>query len=307
MKISIDQKKQIQTNIVDDLRRRQLQDKSYKQPQHAKYLDINVSIYNRVFNGELDKVLSDLEWVRIAKRLYVDINNIGWKTVNTAIYEYIYAQLEACQVDSLSAINADIVGIGKTHAAAQYAHTHPNVVYIKCYTGITRANFLRTLAMGMGIDSKGRVDLIREHIELHLTGLERPLIVLDDAGYMNDNCWMEVKGLYDRLEYECGWYIIGDTSLAKKIETFCRNDRLGWKALFDRFNLKFQSYTGGKPDSEIVLLKRRTLEQVLAVNMPGISKADAAEIISLSKLSLRVLRKEINKRLSNSKRLNYAA
>jgi len=309
MKISTEQKGQIRAAMAEDLKRRQADDKSYSQTAHSNYLKINTSVYSRVVqNGELERVLSDTEWLRIAKKLHVDITGTGWKTVKTAVFEFVTGQMEACQTGKLSAINADEVGIGKTHAAEYYARTHNNVIYIKCNEGMTRANLIRLMAQEMGLDSRGKVDTIRENVEMHLLGLNNPLIVLDDAGYMNDRSWMQIKGLYDATEHACGWYLIGDTSLQKAIQKFVYNDKLGWKALFDRFNQRFNAISNlYVSEAEVQMMRREMVREVLRANYPDASKADEKEIMTKANLSLRVLRKEITNRLRNANLFNTAA
>lgn len=296
MQLTIEQKQLIGHAIADDFKMRN-GGKDYSQSAHARYLGINASIYSRVAGGELERVLSDLEWTRVAKKLLVDLSGQGWKIAKTPVYQFVTGQLSSCQKDSLSAINCDLVGIGKTTAAEMYAAHNPNTIYIKCREGITRADLMRQMAQAMGLEYKDRVTDIRDRVELHLLGLKKPLLILDDAGYMNDRCWMEIKGLYDVTEYGCGFYIIGDTSLRKKIEKLISKDKIGWEALFDRFNRKFQAisehYTS---DGELAAMKRQQAMMITELNMPGLTGEEKKQLLAKCQNSLRVLRKEISKR-----------
>jgi len=296
MKISPEQKQQIQTCIVDDLRRRRAIDSSYSQTQHAKYLDVNISQYSRVVKGEVDRVLSDIEWIRVGRRLYVDISGVGWKIVDTYVFKYIHGQLEAAQQSKLSIMNMDIVGIGKTTTALQYAQTHPNVIYIKGRIGISRKEFIKLFAQQMGLSSYDKTEQVRARVEMHLVGMKNPLIIIDDAGYLSDQCWMEIKGLYDAVEFECGWYVIGDTSLGKKIKKLVANDALGWAALFSRFTDKFQSISNSLDgEAEVMMVRRNDAYEILKANMPHLTGDEQKAMLKSVGLSLRVLRKEINK------------
>lgn len=296
MQITQQHKEMIVKAIEADLKMRQHSDSGYKNANHAQYLKIHPASYSRIIKGDTEKVLSELEWVRIGKKLFVDLSENGWKTAKTAVFSFVTAQLALCQQDSLSAINCDLVGIGKTHAAEIFAGKHQNVVYIKCRQGITRADLMREMAQSMGLESGDQVRRIRERVELELLRVQDPIVVLDDAGYMNDNCWMEVKGLYDVTEGGCGWYIIGDTSLQKKINKMLAKDKVGWEALFDRFNRKYQAITDQyASEAEIAVMRRESAQQILQLNMPGIDTDTRKEIMNRAGLSLRVLRKEISK------------
>lgn len=296
MQVSEQHKMEIVDAIVRDMKKRRKLDDKYSAAQHARYLDINASAYSRIVAGDLSKVLSENEWIRVGRELHVDLSPMPWKIAHTAVFNFVYAQLEACQESSVNAINCDMVGIGKTESAERYAADHANVVYIKCRQGITRAVLIRTLARKLGLDTRGRIEDLRNTVVIQLYRMDRPLVILDDAGYMEDRVWLEVKSLYDDLIDACGWYIIGDPSLQLKMEKLIYKNRVGYEAFFDRFNQKFQTISEQfDSESEILTMKRTQLVQILKVNMPGLSEADMKEIVNRCKLSIRTLRKEINK------------
>lgn len=63
--------------------------------KHAASLGITTSVYSAVKNGQTDKVLSDANWIGIARRLGVNLRGeMEWKAAKTATFEYITAQLE---------------------------------------------------------------------------------------------------------------------------------------------------------------------------------------------------------------------
>ena len=64
----------------------------------AVSLGINHAQYSRIKNGELDGVLSDSNWINLARRCEVSLTNApDWKTANTPVFQFITAQLEKCQ------------------------------------------------------------------------------------------------------------------------------------------------------------------------------------------------------------------
>ena len=95
--------------------------------KHAQSLGINTAQYSRIKKGELEGVLSDANWVSIARRLQVQLKDERpWVTVETETFQYIYLQLSACQERSISAILCDRAGIGKTHTAKVYVSKNKN-------------------------------------------------------------------------------------------------------------------------------------------------------------------------------------
>ncbi|NDD52958.1 ATP-binding protein [bacterium] len=297
MQTTNEQRQRVIKAVADDLAMRQEKDSVYSQSAHARYLGIQASVYSRVRNGEVQGVLADGQWVRIAKKLHVVLDGEAWKTAQTQVYTFMQGQLKATQERSLSLINCDLVGIGKTYGAEAYAAGNGNVTYVKCREGITRGDLLKQIAQGLGIEPKGTLSYIREKLEQQIALLDKPLVILDDAGYMSDRCFMEVKSLYDDTVDQCGWYLIGDTSLAKKIEGLLANQRIGWEAFFDRFGRKFQSVSDAlDSEAELAALRRADALKILEANLPEATAKEKSAIIKAAGLSLRVLKKEVEKR-----------
>lgn len=77
--------------------------------KHAASLGITTSVYSAVKNGQTERVLSDSNWISIARKLGVSLRGeIEWKAAKTPTYQYITAQLELCQQSSLSGILCDL-------------------------------------------------------------------------------------------------------------------------------------------------------------------------------------------------------
>ena len=63
--------------------------------QHAGKFGINASVYNRIKNGEVDRVLADAKWVNIGRKLNVVFGEGGeWKIATTPVYMFIAKQLD---------------------------------------------------------------------------------------------------------------------------------------------------------------------------------------------------------------------
>ena len=112
--------------------------------KHATSLGISTSVYSMVKQGAFDKALSDANWVRIARRLGVNLRHeIEWKPANTFTFLFIQKQLELAQLSSLSMILCDEPNIGKTYSAKYYIGCHENAVYIDCSQVKTKRRLIR--------------------------------------------------------------------------------------------------------------------------------------------------------------------
>lgn len=284
--------------ITADYAYRLKQDTTYTRTKHATWLGIGSSIYSRLSNGETEKILSDGEWIRIAQKLGVEMDGrTEWKTAPTAVYTLIFTQLDVCRAQSTTGIFCDDAGIGKTHAGKDYARKYVNVVYIDCSQCKTKHQLIRALVKEFGIDNRGRIVDVRERLVDGIRSMHKPLIILDEAGDLVYDAWLELKALYNAVEFYCGWYMMGAVGLEAKIERMRNAKKVGYDELYDRFGDAYQSMTkeveaGG---ATMAILKRAQCEQVLDANL-NVSKAERTEILKDCQNNLRRLRKEIMKR-----------
>ena len=186
--------------------------------KHAASLGISTSVYSAIKNGQTDKALSEGAWIGIARRLGVSLRaDMEWKAAKTATFEYITAQLEFSQQSSLSAILCDIPNIGKTFTARYYVQNHRNAVYIDCSQVKTKLKLVRKIASEFGVDSKGRYSDVYEDLVYYLRSMETPLIILDEAGDLQYEAFLELKALWNATERCCAWYMMGADGLKEKI------------------------------------------------------------------------------------------
>ena len=179
--------------------------------KHAASLGLTTSVYSAIKNGQTEKQLSDANWITVARKLGVNLRGeIEWKAAKTPTFQFITAQLEACQGGSLSAIMCDLPNIGKTFTARHYVKHHANAVYIDCSQVKTKLKLVRKIASEFGVDSKGRYADIYEDLVYYLRGMEHPLIILDEAGDLTYEAFLELKALWNATERCCGWYMMGE-------------------------------------------------------------------------------------------------
>ncbi len=261
--------------------------------KHAASLGVTTSVYSAVKNGQTDRVLSDANWISIARKLGVSLRGeIEWKAAKTPTFMFITAQLEACQSSCISAILCDLPNIGKTFTARHYVKTHPNVIYIDCSQVKTKLKLVRKIAAEFGVDSKGRYSDVYEDLVYYLGSIDSPLIILDEAGDLQYEAFLELKALWNATERCCAWYMMGADGLKEKINRSIECKKVGYTEMLSRYGDRYSKVT---PDDS----KERTrflIEQariVAKLNAPeGI---DAGEIARKSGGGLRRVYTEIEK------------
>ena len=268
--------------------------------RHAAALGISASVYNSLKKGQTEKALSDANWLTIARRLDVSLrDSTEWRGARTATFEYVSRQLEACQERSLSVILCDLPNIGKTYAARWYVKEHRNAVYIDCSQVKTKRALVRKIAKEFGVGSSGKYQDTYEDLVYYLRSMERPLVVLDEAGDLSYEAFLELKALWNATEMCCGWYMVGADGLAAKIDRNVEYKKVGYAEIFSRYGGRYSRVTPPhEADLRAFLLEQA--RQVASVNAP--EGSDIGRIVRKSGGGLRRVYTEIEKLRSLSEK-----
>lgn len=214
-------------------------------------LGISGSQFSRIKNGDIDGVLSDANWISIARKLDVQFgNNVELVTAATPVYLFITGQLNACQQFSLSGILCDIADIGKTYAAKCYVKEHRNAWYIDCSQNKTKQKLVRAIAKEAGLNHTGRYAEVYEDLMFYLRSVPTPLIILDEAGDLDYPAFLELKAMWNATERACGWYMMGADGLKAKIERNLAHRKVGYTEILSRMGNRFQKVTPDGTDKE---------------------------------------------------------
>ena len=208
-------------------------------PQHnsaakqAVTLDVNSSQLSRIINGDTENVLSDAKWYSIARRLDVQLReDAQWVTAKTPVYQFIYAQLNACQQSSLSGLLCDMADLGKTYTARAYAKENKYAVYIDCSQVKTKQKLIREISKELGLGNTGKYSEVYADLVFYLRSIPNPLIILDEAGDLDYPAFLELKALWNATEGCCGWYMMGADGLKYKIERARYARKVGYADMF---------------------------------------------------------------------------
>lgn len=261
--------------------------------KHAASLGITTSVYSAVKNGQTEKVLSDANWVTIARRLGVSLRGeIEWKPARTATFTFITGQLEFCQGSGLSAILCDLPNIGKTFTARYYVKSHRNAIYVDCSQVKTKLKLIRKIAGEFGVGSNGRYSDVYDDLVYYLRSIENPLIILDEAGDLQYEAFLELKALWNATERCCAWYMMGADGLKEKINRSIECRKVGYTEMLSRYGDRYSRVTpdDGKERERFLNEQARVVAQV---NAPA--GADIARIVRKSGGGLRRVYTEIEK------------
>ncbi len=232
------------------------------QAKMAVAFSISSAQMSRILGGEVERVISDAAFITIARKLNLQLGNKAvWNTAQTPVFKFIFSQLEDCKAQGFSALLCDRADIGKTYTAKIFANENKNTVYIDCSQVKTKSRLIRKIAESFGSDSKGKLTDVYDDLVFHLNGLEKPLVILDEAGDLDPSAFLEIKALWNATEYSCGWYMMGADGLRAKVNKNMNNKKIGYAELFRRFGTRFQKIS---PDG-VEDLERFTKSQTAAI------------------------------------------
>jgi len=206
---------------------------------YSKSLGLSASVYSRLKKGQTDKLISDTQWLTIARLLNVSAKQDNWKIAKTLVYDQIDDSIHFCQEYSRSVILVDDCGIGKTFCARHIIKSLKNAFYLDCSQCKTKQIFIRTLAKTVGVDPTGRYVDVKANLKYFLNLIERPFICLDEAGDLEYNAFLELKELWNATTGHCGWYMMGADGLRAKIKRGIQNEKVGYREIFSRFSDEF--------------------------------------------------------------------
>ena len=261
--------------------------------RYATALGIAASVYNAIKKGNYERQVSDTNWVEIARRLGVQLRTeMPWTAAKTPTYVFISKQLEACQGSGLSAILCNMPNIGKTFTAKAYMKQHRNAVYVDCSQVKTKLKLIRYIAKEFGVGSCGRYSDVYEDLVAYLRTIDTPLVVLDEAGDLLYEVFLELKALWNATERCCAWYMMGADGLKEKINRAIEGKKVGYTEMLSRC---VDTYSKVTPDDAREREKFLKAQAAIVAKVNAPEGSDIARIVNATGGGLRRVYTEIEK------------
>lgn len=263
--------------------------------QHAMSLELSPAIYSRICAGETEKVMSDANWINTGRILLVNARgNVAWNTAKTPVYLYITAMLSKCQKHGISTLICDAADIGKTYTAKEYSRNNKYAVYIDCSQVKSKQKLVRKIAQEFGVGDTGKYSNVYENLVFFLNAKAsaNPIIILDEAGDLSYDAFLELKALWNATERTCGWCMMGADGLREKIRRAIDCKKVGFTEIFSRYGKRYQVITPAGKDEQEKFTKEQAA-MVIKANAP--EGTDIQKMLRGTDGSLRRIYNELTK------------
>lgn len=199
---------------------------------------VSVSYISQILNGKFE-AMSDNAWRNLQKQVSVSYEG-EWNVVSgIANYGKISHLFEDARKFAMTFGIIGNAGWGKTETAKAIGKQE-NVFLIRCNEYYNRKSFLRELMSVMGLEDSGtNIHEMMITIINHMRRLDHPLIIMDEVDKLSDQLLYFFISLYNALEGECGFVLMGAPFLQKRIEAGASKNKKGYKEIFSRLGGKF--------------------------------------------------------------------
>lgn len=133
---------------------------------------------------------------------------------------------------------------------------------------------------------------VYDDLVFYLKTLEHPLVILDEAGDLQYEAFLELKALWNATERCCAWYMMGADGLKEKINRSIECKKVGYTEMLSRYGDKYSKVTPDDAKERDTFLKAQAA-MVAKLNAPA--DTDIVKVVNRTGGSLRRVYTEIEK------------
>lgn len=199
------------------------------QKEAASQLGISDAHLINFREGNWDKI-SRNAFNRLLPKLHIS----SWRTYETENLKLASNILMGAKEEKHMTGLVGKTGLGKTHSLRTFCESMPQAYYVLCDMEMNKRRFLGTIASAVGVRSDEASEnsgLLIEAIVAKLITDGDALLVLDDAGKLNDTNLRLVQIIYDRTEGHAGIVLAGTEYLRESLDKKAARNRMGFREL----------------------------------------------------------------------------
>lgn len=198
---------------------------------------VSLTNVNHIFNGKwYDKVIGDIQWIRIAEWLGIALEGESWVLVNTKNFKRITNMCVDAQRNGIMYMISGKQGSGKSASLRNHTRNNSaNTFYIECHAHWGKKDFLNELKKRLGLDvtPESINDMVTAIVNF-LKKTIKPLVIIDEADELKEGVFGFIKSLYNLLDEHCGFIICGGLHLRKRMDKGVKLAKQSYCEIFSR-------------------------------------------------------------------------
>jgi len=194
--------------------------------------------------AQLINIRTPAKWSKVSENMWQRATVFfsmqkDWRIIETKNFQRITLSCSEAKKHSRFLAVVGRSGYGKTTALKATARNTKNVFYVLAKDILSRKGFFKAIAKVLGVETMGTIETLLESIVSKINSLDSPLIIIDDAGKLNDGNYRNLQLLYDETEGKCGILIAGTPFLKEYITRMTFKGKYG----FDELSRRIEHWT----------------------------------------------------------------
>jgi DNA transposition AAA+ family ATPase len=192
----------------------------------ARQFDMSPAQLSNIRDGNAQSVSEAL-----IKKLAGEMRLDTWKLRETIPHQMITKVCQDARDNCRMLAVSGYTGAGKTTTLKRQEAKMPGTYYVLATALMNQVQLLTEICRACGVEGGGnKMEMIGAIIKA-LNSAPDALLIIDDAGKLNDANMRLIQIIYDRTEGACGIVLAGTEYLKKHIEKRARVDAMGFREL----------------------------------------------------------------------------
>jgi hypothetical protein len=207
------------------------------QNQYARKSGISEGQASNLMNSKWDKI-SDTMWRKMGEAC--GYTSKEWQTVETNAFKDICELLTDAKENAVVYAVIGDAGCGKTLTTTKFKNENKHTFRVECAEYWNKKYFMIELLEAMGRSTEGMTiyELMRD-LEKTILGMDKPLIILDEADKLRDEVLYFFITLYNKLQGKCGLFLCSTNYLEKRIKKGLQLNKKGYQEIYSRLGRRF--------------------------------------------------------------------
>jgi len=225
--MTIEDKKKIADAVTE-----YISEKGISQNEFARMSGVNSAYISAILNGKFTFQNSrtgeqsdiDERWFRmISRAIGLKLQKDYWPLVQTEQFVDIAGELTQAKETASTRIIVGETGCGKSYTVQRFQQAYPAGTFvITCNRNDTIRDLVRKMMDSLKVQFDGTISYKIDKISIELSRQSdngnHPILIFDEAEYLNLQGLLSIKTIYDYLKNTCAICLIGTQDILNKLE-----------------------------------------------------------------------------------------